>query len=174
VPGQAKQIYNGKVVHLEIVDIQLPDGSTAQREVIRHSGAVAIIALDDQQQVFMVRQYRIGADQHLYEIPAGLLGPGEPPEQAAVRELREETGYRPGTLEALGGFYVAPGYTTEFIHLFIARDLVHDPLAQDKDEFLEAAQIPLKDAIRMIDEGKIVDSKTIIGLLRLARQLDLS
>ena len=174
MPGQAKQIYNGKVVHLEIVDIQLPDGSTAQREVIRHSGAVAIIALDDQQQVFMVRQYRIGADQHLYEIPAGLLGPGEPPEQAAVRELREETGYRPGTLEALGGFYVAPGYTTEFIHLFIARDLVHDPLAQDKDEFLEAQSMPLKDAIHMIDEGKIVDSKTIIGLLRLARQLDLS
>lgn len=174
MPGQAKQIYNGKVVNLELVEIQLPDGSTAQREVIRHSGAVAIIALDDQQQVFLVRQYRIGADQYLYEIPAGLLETDEPPEQAAVRELREETGYRPGTLEALGGFYVAPGYTTEFIHLFIARDLVHDPLAQDKDEFLEAQRMPLKDAIHMIDEGKIVDSKTIIGLLRLARQLDLS
>lgn len=171
--GQAQQIYNGRVVNLEIVDIQLPDGGTAKREVIRHAGAVAIIALDDDQHIFLVRQYRIGADQYLYEIPAGLLEADEPPEESAVRELREEIGYRPGRLEALGGLYVAPGYTTEFIHLFVAHDLVRDPLSQDTDEFLEVKRVPLQEAIRMVDEGEITDSKTVIGLLRLARQLGL-
>ena len=168
-----RTIYDGKVVRLEIRQIRLPDGTTAMREVIQHVGAVAIVALDAEQHVYLVRQYRVGADQHLYEIPAGLLEDDEAPEKSAIRELREEIGYRPGELEAMGGFYVTPGYTTEYIHLFLAQDLTPDALEQDADEFLEVHRVPLAEALTMIENQTITDSKTIIGLLRVARRFGL-
>lgn len=171
--SKTRNIFSGKVVRLDIEEIRLPDGSTALREVIRHVGAVAIVALDAEQQVFLVRQFRIGAGQHLYEIPAGLLEADEAPDKSAVRELREEIGYRPGKLEPLGGFYVAPGYTTEFIHVFLARDLIADPLQQDHDEFIEVSRVPLAEALTMIETQAIIDSKTIIGLLWVARRFGL-
>ena len=168
-----RKIYQGKVVHLAVKTIALPDGTTAEREIIDHDGATAVVALDDEQNVFLVRQYRVGADQHLYEIPAGILNPGEPPNVSAVRELREEIGYQPGTLEPVGGFYVSPGYSTEYIHIFYAHDLTPAPLEQDADEFIEVTRVPLAKALAMIEQGEIIDSKTIIGLLRVARHLNL-
>lgn len=168
-----KRIYDGKIVHLAVFNIQLPDGSTAERELIEHRGAVAVVALTTNQQVILVRQYRVGAGRALYEIPAGLLEPDESPEACAARELREEIGYRPGSLEALGGLYTAPGYTTEYIHLFLAQDLIHAPLAQDHDEFIEVVQMPLREAIHQIEKGEIADSKTVIGLLKVARRFGL-
>jgi len=168
-----RTIFDGKVVRLEIKQIRLPDGSVAEREVIQHRGAVAIVALDEHQHVFLVRQYRVGANQWLYEIPAGILEAGEDPEKSAIRELQEEIGYRPGTLEPLGGFYVTPGYTTEYIHLFLAKNLTPDALEQDTDEFLEVSRLPLAEALSMIENHTIIASKTIIGLLRVARRFDL-
>ena len=157
----------------QCMSIRLPDGNLAQREVIQHAGAVGIVAFDNNHNLLLVRQYRIGADQELYEIPAGVLEPGEKPDASAIRELREEVGFQPNQLELLGGFYTAPGYTTEFIHLFLARDLHEAPLDQDKDEFIEIVPVTLTEALTMIERGDIVDGKTIIGILRTARKLDL-
>ncbi|MBZ0303126.1 MAG: NUDIX hydrolase [Anaerolineae bacterium] len=171
--SRSQQIFSGKVVKLALHEIRLPDGSTAVRELIEHQGAVGVVALDEDQQVLLVRQFRIGAGRDLYEIPAGILEPGETPEVCAARELREEVGYQPGTLEALGGFFTAPGYTTEFIHLFLARNLIAAPLPQDHDEFVECVRLPLIRALAMIDQGEIVDSKSLIALLRIARRLGL-
>lgn len=170
---RTRKIFDGKIIRLVIREVRLPDGNLALREVVEHAGAVAIVALDDAQQVMLVRQYRIGADQDLYEIPAGILEPGTTAEENAVRELREEIGYEPGDLQALGAFYPTPGSSTELIRIYLARDLKAAPLAQDQDEFIETVSMPFAEALRMIDSGEIVDSKTIIGLLRVARLLDL-
>jgi len=166
-----KAIYDGRLVKLDVHDIELPDGRRSQREVIRHPGAVAIVPLDAQQQVFLVRQYRIAADQITLEVPAGTLEPGELPLTCAERELQEEIGYRATSLEPLGGFYVAPGYTTEYIHLYLGTDLTKAALPQDDDEFIEVQRMPLADALELINSGEINDSKTMASLLRVARKL---
>ena len=171
--NRSKQIFSGKVVKLAVHEIRLPDGSLAVRELIEHPGAVAVVALDSQQNVMLVRQFRIGANRDLYEIPAGLLESGETPEACASRELREEIGYEPGRLESLGGFYTAAGYTSEFIHLYWAHDLTYAPLGQDQDEFIEIVRMPFTETLRLIEQGEIVDSKTIIGLFKVARRLGL-
>jgi ADP-ribose pyrophosphatase len=173
VTQRSQQIFSGKVVKLAVHEIRLPDGSTATRELIEHQGAVAVVALDHQQNVLLVSQFRIGANRDLYELPAGLLEKDEQPEAAATRELREEIGYEPAGLESLGGFYAAAGYTTEYIHLYFTHDLIYAPLAQDQDEFIEVIRIPFTEALRMVEQGEIVDSKTIIGLLKVARRLGL-
>jgi ADP-ribose pyrophosphatase len=130
-----------------------------------------VVALFDNRDVLLVRQYRIGADAILYETPAGLLEADETPASCAVRELQEEVGYRPGTLTPLGGFYTAPGYTSEYIHLYLATDLIGSKLDPDAGEFLEVVRLPLVRALAMIDSGDITDGKTITGLLRTARRL---
>jgi ADP-ribose pyrophosphatase len=173
VINHSQQIFSGKVVKLAVHEIRLPDGSTAVRELIEHQGAVAVVALDHQQNVLLVSQFRIGANRDLYELPAGLLERDEVPEAAASRELREEIGYEPGSLESLGGFYAAAGYTTEYIHLFFTQELIYAPLKHDQDEFIEVVRVPLTEALRMVEQGEIVDSKTIIGLLKVARRLGL-
>lgn len=170
---KSEQIYDGKLVKLHRVEVQLPDGERSLRELVRHPGAVAIVAIDRDRRVLLVRQFRIAAERVLYELPAGTLEDSEQPELAAVRELREETGYRPEKLEAIGGLYVAPGYTTEFIHLFLAQSLVLDPLDGDVDEFIEPVWMTYAQALELIEQGEIQDGKTQIGLLRVARRLGL-
>ena len=164
-------VYEGRIVKLSILDVVLPDGKPAKRELIRHPGAVAMVAFDDDQNVLLVRQFRIAAGRVLLEIPAGTLEPGEAPLVCAERELQEETGYRPGKLEALGGIFPAPGYTTEFIHLFQASELTVSHLDHDDDEFIEVERMPLTKAIDLIDTGEIADGKSVAGLLRVARRL---
>jgi len=168
-----EKIYSGRVIKLVVHDVRLPDGGQAKRELVQHPGAVAMVALDGERKVLLVRQFRMAAGQVLAEIPAGTLQPGEAPDACAVRELQEETGYKPGKLEALDGFFVAPGYTTEYIHLYLATDLTESRLDGDADEFIEVQRVPFADALAMIERGEIVDGKTIIGLLRVARRLKL-
>ena len=165
------EIYNGRVVKLVVHDVELPDGKHSKRELVRHPGAVAIVALDPDQNVLLVRQYRIAADRILSEIPAGTLNPGEDPQVCAIRELQEETGYKPGKIERIGGIFVAPGYTTEFIHLYLATDLAESSLDQDEDEFIEMDRVPLIEAIAMIERGDIIDGKSTAALLLVARRL---
>jgi ADP-ribose pyrophosphatase len=162
--------YTGRLIHLDVHQVRLPDGGQSVREQITHPGAVAVVALigDD---VLMVRQYRLASGHTLLEIPAGTLEPGEDPAICAARELQEETGFRPGSLRALGGFFVAPGYTTEYIHLFLARDLEVSRLSMDDDEFIELVRMPLKEALQQAMDGKIIDAKTLSGLLKTARLL---
>lgn len=166
-------IYDGRVVKLDVKRVRLSDGQIQKREVIQHQGAVALIALDERQNVLLVRQFRSGTQRVMLEIPAGLLEPGESPETCAVRELQEETGYKPGHLESLGGFYPTPGYTTEYIHLYLAHDLSEAKLAGDADEFIELERLPLTQALALIEIGDITDGKTLVGLLRVARRLGL-
>jgi ADP-ribose pyrophosphatase len=164
-------IFDGRIVHLRVHSVRLPDGKMGKRELIEHQGAVAVVAVDEDGYVLLVRQFRIGADRIMTEIPAGLLEPGEDPLATAERELREETGYRPLNLDSLGGIYVAPGYTSEYIHLFFAQGYEHDPLAQDADEFVETLRVPLHEALEMVEQGEIVEAKSVIALMKVARLL---
>ncbi|MFQ3566682.1 MAG: NUDIX hydrolase [Aggregatilineales bacterium] len=164
-----KRVFDGKLVKLDHLTVRLPNGGQSEREIVEHPGAAAVVALDAHDRVLLVHQYRLAARRVLREIPAGTLEPGEDPLECAKRELQEETGYLPGRLEHIGGLYVAPGYTTEYIHLFLALDLTYAPLAADDDEFIEVEQLPLGEALALIDSGDIVDGKSIAGLLRVAR-----
>ncbi len=166
-----KHIFEGRVIKLDVHEVMLPDGSTSQRELVRHPGAVAIVPLDADQTIHLVRQYRIAADRVLLEIPAGTLEPGEDPLVCAERELQEEISFKPGKLESLGGIFVAPGYTTEYIHLFLATDLKPSSLEMDADEFIETVTMSLTDALKLIETGEICDSKTTTALMIVARKL---
>lgn len=163
--------YLGKLVKLYLETFEQPDGRQFKREIIRHPGAVAMIPLTASGEVLLVRQYRGAAQQILLELPAGTLEPGEDPYHAAIRELQEEVGYKPGQLERLGGEFAAPGYTSEYIHLFLATDLTPSRLSQDEDERIDVEAVPLDEAVRRVMSGEIQDSKTMIGLLLIARRL---
>ena len=169
-----KRIYSGRIVTLDLCEVELPDGQHQQREIIRHPAAVALIALDNQDRVLLVRQFRSASAQIMSEIPAGVLNADEIPLNAAIRELQEETGYKPGKIEPLGGFFTAPGYITEYIHLFVATQLIESRLPADVDEFIELDRVTLADALAMIERGEISDAKTIIALLMYARHQPLA
>jgi ADP-ribose pyrophosphatase len=169
-----QEIYSGRIINLAVHEVTLPNGERSKREIIKHPGAVAIIALDHEQNVLLVRQYRLAADEITLEIPAGTLHPGEDPQLCAIRELREETGYRPGQIQAIGGIHPAPGYTSEYIHLYIATDLEAAALDLDEDEFIELVRVTLPEALAMIDRGEIHDGKSTAGLLLAARRLGVS
>ena len=161
----SRRIYDGRIVGLREDAVTLPDGRSALREVVEHGEVAAIVPLDTDGNVILVRQYRLPAGEALLEIPAGGVEEGESMEHAAQRELREETGYRAGRLDHLGGFYVSPGYCTEFIHVFLATDLLEDPMDGDEDEEISLERMPLSGAVRLIETGEIKDGKSIVGLL---------
>ncbi|MDR3542609.1 MAG: NUDIX hydrolase [Desulfosporosinus sp.] len=156
-------LFKGRMLRLEQDVVRLPNGREASREVVRHPGAVAIIALQDQH-VLLVRQYRYAIAQETWEIPAGKLDLNENPEACAQRELREETGYR-GTMEHICSFYTTPGFTDEVIHLYFARDLVWDPLAPDDDEFIDVEKVLWDVAVLKAQRGEFNDAKTMLGIL---------
>jgi len=165
-----RQIYDGRIVSLREDTAVLVDGRTVLREVVEHAEVAAIVPLDADGNVILVRQYRLPARDALLEIPAGGAERGESVEDAAQRELREETGFRAGRLERLCGFFVSPGYCTEFIHVFLATDLVEDAIDGDPDEVIELERMSLIDAAGLIESGEIKDGKSIIGL-RLATDI---
>ena len=156
-------LFKGRMLRIERDAVRLPNGLETSREVVRHPGAVAIIALQDQD-VLMVRQYRYAIAQETLEIPAGKLDPDETPIACAQRELREETGYR-GTMEHISTFYTTPGFTDEVMYLFFAQDLVWDPLAPDDDEFIGVERIPWAEAVQKARRSEFNDAKTILGIL---------
>ena len=157
--------------HIDFVvqKIELPNQDTVQKTIIRHPGAVAMIPLMDDGEVVLVEQYRFAAAQNVLEIPAGTLEPGEDPAACAERELQEEAGYFPGELVHLGEIFVAPGLTDERIQLFLARDLRPSRLPQDVDELIQVVQMPFSEALAQIQDGRIRDAKTIIGLSQVQR-----
>lgn len=166
----SRRIHEGRIVSLREDSVTLPNGRSALREVAEHADVVAIVPVDAEGNVILVRQYRLPAEDMLLEIPAGGVDDGESIEGAAQRELREETGFRAGRLERLTGFFVSPGYCTEFIHAFLATELVADPIDGDEDEDISIERLSLPDAVRLIDAGGIKDGKSIIGLLLAARR----
>ncbi|MCS7208519.1 MAG: NUDIX hydrolase [Fimbriimonadales bacterium] len=169
---ESHTIYRGRVVTLRIDTVRLPSGRTARREIVEHRGAVAIVPLLDRQTVLLVRQYRQAVGETLLEIPAGTLEPDEPPDLCARRELEEETGYTARQLRKLFSQYLAPGYSQEVLHVYLAEDLVRVGQQLDEDELVELAPTPLCDIEAMILQGQIKDSKTIAGLLMTLRLLE--
>jgi ADP-ribose pyrophosphatase len=157
-------IYRGRVFDVLRDTVALPDGNTAQLDVVKHNGGIAIVPLDEQGRVWFVRQYRHPAGMRLLELPAGTLEPGEQPEAAAQREVREEIGMAAGKIRPLGGYFLAAGYSSEFLRFFLATDLRPDPLPGDADEFIAVEAIPAAQAFRMIEAGQFQDAKTVLGL----------
>ncbi len=160
---EGEVLFEGRLLRMERDTVRLPNGVKSSREVVRHPGAVGIIAIQDQQ-VLLVRQYRYAIAQETLEIPAGKLDPQETPLDCAVRELREETGYR-GTMNHISTFYTTPGFTDEVMHLFLAQDLVWDPLDPDDDEFIGLERISWDEAVQRAQQNKFNDAKTILGIL---------
>ena len=169
-PGKisSKKVYSGRIISVDVDNVRFPDGSTGELEMVRHSGASAVVPLLDagtDPRVLLIRQYRYAADGYVYEIPAGRLDPGEAPESCASRELREETGYTAASLRQLTTIYTTPGFTDERIHLFVAEGLTPGSSDREADEFLELHPVRLSEAVAMIQSGEIVDGKTSVALL---------
>ncbi len=159
-----KPIYKGKIIDLSVETVTLPNGATADLEVITHPGAAAVVPMKDDRTVIMVRQYRHAVGRFIDEIPAGKLHPGEDPKDCAAREVEEETGYKVNRLEPLLSFLTTPGFTNEIIHIFVGRELSPGTQNLGADEVLEIIEMPLDQAIARIKTGEIRDAKTIIGL----------
>lgn len=176
-PGciRSRVVHDGRVVKLAVDTVRFPDGSTGELEMIRHSGAAAVLPVLDgdgsaDPLLLLLRQYRYAAGGYLYEVPAGRPAyPGEPWERCARRELEEETGMRATTLHPLTTIYTTPGFTDEQIHLFVATDLVPGSEKLDRDEFLETVPLRLSEALQMVERGDLRDAKTICTLLYAAR-----
>ncbi|HEX9044610.1 MAG TPA: NUDIX hydrolase [Candidatus Limnocylindrales bacterium] len=170
-------VYAGRYLTLRLDTVERADGSRAEREIVGHPGAVAMLALDGEDRVLLVRQWRAAANRLMLEIPAGTLdvladGTVEAHRVAAPRELEEETGYRANAWQHLASFWTAPGFAGELMHLYLATDLVPadaDRLGPDEDERLELERLPWEEAVRAAIDGEIVDAKSILALLWLAR-----
>jgi ADP-ribose pyrophosphatase len=167
---KSSRVYTGKIISLDVDSVRFPDGSIGELEMIRHSGASAIVPFlsdprGEDPQVLMIRQYRYAADGYLYEIPAGRLDKGENPRDCAARELKEETGCTAEHFDHLLTIYTTPGFTDEKIHLFLATGLVAGETKHEMDEFLDLHPMRLSRALEMIEAGEIQDAKTVIGLL---------
>jgi len=158
-------VYSGRAVRLRVDTVQMPSGRQTTREVVEHSDCVAIVAIDNGDNVLLVNQYRQAIGKELLEIPAGGIDPGEDATAAVRRELREETGFLPRRVERLGGFYSSPGFCTEYLHLYLALDLVSSPLQAEDTEIIKVVRMPVSQIPELLSSGRICDAKSIAGLL---------
>jgi ADP-ribose pyrophosphatase len=159
-----KNIFKGRLLTLNLETMTLPDGASVEMEIIRHPGAAAVVPLKDDGTVVLIRQYRHAVGEFIYEIPAGKLHLGEDPRDCATRELEEEIGYRPASLELLASILTAPGFADEVIHIYKGTGLVPGKQQLDHDEVLEIVELPLDKALALIQDSTIRDAKTIVGL----------
>jgi ADP-ribose pyrophosphatase len=171
-PGRlaSKKVYDGKVISVDLDSVRFPDGTTGELEMVRHPGASAVVPFLDpieseDPRIVLIRQYRYAAQGFVYEIPAGRLDSGESPEACAHRELREETGYTAELLTHLTTFYTTPGFTDERIHVFAATGLGAGEAQPEADEILDLVTLPLSEAVEMVRDGRLVDGKSMVGLL---------
>jgi len=168
---QVDKKFEGRVFQVEVQTVEMPDGRPARREIVRHNGGACVVALDDRQCVYLVRQFRKPFDAELLEIPAGKLEPGEDPAVCAARELAEETGLRAGKIEFLTAVYPSPGYCSEILSIYLATDLTQGETHLDDGEHLSCHPVPLDVVLSMIDRGEIHDAKTLVALLTVSRRL---
>jgi ADP-ribose pyrophosphatase len=161
----SKTGFTGRAFTIRVDQVKLDNGNTAQWEVLEHPGGVSIVPLDDEENVLMVRQYRHCVGSELLELPAGTLKKGEDPALAATRELQEEVGMTAANLELIGEFYLAPGYSTELMRVYVATGLTPSSLPQDEDEQIEVERIPFAQAVKLAITGQLRDAKSITGLL---------
>lgn len=157
-------LYKGKIITVNLETVSLPNGKTATREIVRHPGAVAVLAVTDEERVLLVRQYRKACDKTLVEIPAGKLERGEDPADCAKRELQEETGYTAREWKHLHSMYTSPGFADELIHLYVASGLTRGNQQLDSDEFLDLMEADVEEVAQLLAEDQVADAKTITAL----------
>ena len=169
---KSEEVFSGRIISLHLQDVELPNGKQAKREITKHPGAVAVIAITDEKRIVLVEQYRKALERTIVEIPAGKLEKGEVPEICAKRELEEETGYECRTLELVTSFYTSPGFADEIVHVYLAKGLTkkEDAASLDEDEFVNLEEITLEQAKEYIKEQKIFDAKTIFAVQYLQLQ----
>jgi ADP-ribose pyrophosphatase len=171
IPANRKLIYPGRLVNLGMETAQLPDGRAFELEVVRHPGGAAVAALDQENQLCLLRQYRHAAGGWIWELPAGKLEPGEPPLHTAQRELEEEAGLIAQDWHSLGEILTTPGFCDEVIYLFLARGLTHTASHAEANECLEVHWLPLAQAMEWCMNGTIRDAKSLVGLFRAQAEL---
>ena len=169
---ESKDIYQGRIIKLRVDTVQLPSGRTTTREIVEHEDAVCVVPIDENNNVLMVRQYRKAAQLNLLEVPAGGVEAGEIPDETVLRELQEEVSVTSGSLRRLSGFWVSPGWATEFMHAYLATDLTPASLPADDDEYISVERVPLDSIPGLIESGEIQDSKSIASLLLALRVLN--
>ena len=167
----SQPIYEGRAIKLRVDTVRMPSGRETRREIVEHRDCVAIVAIDANDNVLLVNQFRKAVEKELLEIPAGGIDPGEDPVTAVRREMQEETGYLPRKVERLGGFYSTPGYCTEYLHLYLATDLTPSQLYAEDTESIKLVRVPLSQIPSLIASGKICDAKSIAGLLTYSSRL---
>lgn len=168
---QSRQVFSGRVFSVEVQSVALANGEQSEREIVRHHGGACVVACDDQDQIWLVRQYRSPFAKVMLEVPAGKLEPGEDPAVCARRELQEETGLTARNFQLLSKIYPSPGYCSEILSIYLATGLTPGPSSPDPGEILHCEVHPLEDVLQMIDRGEICDAKTIVALLTLNRRL---
>ncbi|MFC1864931.1 NUDIX hydrolase [Chloroflexota bacterium] len=161
----SRLIYEGRVVKLRVDTVQMPGGRETTREIVEHSDCVAIVAIEDNDNVLLVNQFREAVEKELMEIPAGGIEPDEDPVAAVRREMQEETGYLPRKVERLGGFYSSPGFCTEYLYLYLATDLIPSQLYAEDTENIRLTRVSVSQIPGLIASSSICDAKSIAGLL---------
>ncbi|WP_251551269.1 NUDIX hydrolase [Neobacillus muris] len=168
----SEEIFSGRVISLHVQEVELPNGNHSKREIIKHPGAVAILAVTDDNKILMVEQFRKALEKTIVEIPAGKLEKGEDPAECARRELEEETGYECKSLERIASFYTSPGFADEIVYVFLASGLSKKENAAglDEDEFVNLEEITLEETLQYVEQQKIYDAKTIYAIQYLQLQ----
>ncbi|MEC2070679.1 NUDIX hydrolase [Alkalihalophilus marmarensis] len=171
---KSNSIYSGKIIDLQVDEVELPNGKTSKREIIKHPGAVAILPITTEGKLILVRQFRKALEKTIIEIPAGKLDEGEEPADCAKRELAEETGYVTDNLDFLLSFYTSPGFADELIYMYVATGLTAGEVNRDEDEFLDVIEATLEEAEEMVRDERIHDAKTAYAIqsMRLMKYLD--
>jgi ADP-ribose pyrophosphatase len=162
----SEQIFNGRAINLRVETIEKSDGQKTTREIVEHADCIAVVPIDENDNIILVRQFREAVGKNLLEIPAGGIEDGEDPIEAVKRELQEEIGFLPQKIEARGGFYATPGYGTEYLYLFQATELKPSRLEAEDTEAIEVVSVPVAKIPELIISGEIGDAKSIAGLLR--------
>ncbi len=167
-----EHIFDGQIIKVRKDTVRLPNGGTGTREIVEHPGGVAVVALDNEKNVYLVRQYRHPFEEVILEIPAGKLDHhGEDPFGCCKRELKEETGFSAEKFDYLGAFMLSPGFCREWIHIYLARNLTAGDACLDPDEFLEVEKLPISKLVEMIMDNQIKDAKTVMGILKTSELL---
>jgi ADP-ribose pyrophosphatase len=159
-----KTHYTGKAFNVDRVNFRMPNGKEPTYDLVVHPGAAVVMPIDPEGNILFVKQFRLGSQCELLELPAGTLEAGEPPSECAAREVREETGYAAAELTLIGEFWLTPGYSNEYLYIYLAQELSPAPLTQDEDELIELVPIPLEQAYQMAARGLIQDGKTLAAL----------
>ena len=162
----SEKVFEGKVIKLRVDKVAMPDDSLATREVVEHPGGVGIVAVNDKDEIFLVRQFRKPIEKVIYEIPAGKLDSGEPHRECGIRELSEETGMKAENFEYLGYIYPSPGFVDEVTHVYYATGLTQGETHPDDDEYLDVECMPLEHAYEMVMNNEINDAKSVFGILK--------